>query len=210
MNSEGFGETFSEERQKGPKRAKMAGKKEAKQKAGPRGLTEKNRQENESSAGTKNTSEEGGQSVARRKQPQAVGERERQRPEEGAQGQRKVNGKDIQEGWETIKEIDRVLDHLEGRLDKVTAVIRQVAVQGKALELAMPGEDADHRGSRDSSEELEAPALQSSTGEHRIVDIEPRTRTLGLEEPQKEEDPSPSSAEKGDRREEKNEWPSLE
>jgi hypothetical protein len=67
----------------------------------------------------------------------------------------------------------------------------------------MPGEDADHRGSRDSSEELEAPALQSSTGEHRIVDIEPRTRTLGLEEPQKEEDPSPSSAEKGDRREEK-------
>ncbi len=114
MNSEEFRETFSEERQKGPKRAKMAGKKDAKQKASPRGQTEKNREESESSAGTKNTSEEGGQSVAQRKQPQAMRERERQRPEKGAQGQRKVDGKDIQEGWETIKEIDRVLDHLEG------------------------------------------------------------------------------------------------
>ncbi len=35
MNSEGFRETLSEERQKEPKRAKMAGKKDAKQKAGP-------------------------------------------------------------------------------------------------------------------------------------------------------------------------------
>jgi hypothetical protein len=42
----------------------MAGKKEAKQKAGPRGQTEKNREETESSTGTKNTSEEGGQRAA--------------------------------------------------------------------------------------------------------------------------------------------------
>jgi hypothetical protein len=42
----------------------MAGKKEAKQKAGPRGQAEKNREENESSTGTKNTSEEGGQRAA--------------------------------------------------------------------------------------------------------------------------------------------------
>ncbi len=115
MNSEGFRETLSEERQRGPKKAKMAGRKDAKQKAGPRGQTERNREEAESSAGTKNTSEEGGHSVAQRKQLQAVREQERQRPAEGAQGQRKVNGKDIQEGWETSKEIDRVLDHLEGR-----------------------------------------------------------------------------------------------
>jgi hypothetical protein len=157
----------------------MAGRKDPKQKAGPRGQTEKNREEAKSSAGMKNTSEEGGQSVAQRRQPQAMRERERQRPEEGAQGQRKVDGKDIQEGWETIKEIDRVLDHLEGRLGKVTAVIRQVAVQGKALELVMPDEGADHPKSRDSSEELEAPALQSSTGEHRIVDIEPKPGPWG-------------------------------
>ncbi len=77
-----------------------------------------------------------------------------------------------------------MLGHLEGRLDKVTAVIRQVAVQGKALELAMPEESADCISSRESSEELEAPALQSSTGEHRIVDIEPTPGAL-----QDQEDP---------------------
>ncbi len=208
MNSEGFRETLSEERQRGPKKAKMAGKKEAKQKAGPRGQTEKNREETESSAGTKNTSKEGGQSVAQKKQPQVKRE---QRPEEGAQGQRKVEGKDIQEGWETIKEIDRVLGHLEGRLDKVTAVIRQVAVQGKALELGMPEEDADGAGSGESSEEPEVPTLQSSMEEHRIVDIqEPAPGTSKPKKSQEEANPSPSSAKKGDRREERNEWSSLE
>jgi len=44
---------------------------------------------------------------------------------------------------------------------------------GKALELVMPEEDADCAGSGESSEEPEVPVLQSSTGEHRIVDIEP-------------------------------------
>ncbi len=65
-----------------------------------------------------------------------------------------------------------MLGHLEGRLDKVTAVIRQVAVQGKALELAMPEEDGDGAGSGESSEEREVPALQSSVEGHRIVDIQ--------------------------------------
>jgi hypothetical protein len=120
LNSEGFRETFLRSNREGPKRAKMAGKKEAKQKAGPRGQTAKNREETRSSTGTKNTSKEGGQSAAQKKQPQT---KQEQRPEEGAQGQRRVDGKDLQEGWETIKEIDRVLGHLEGRLDKVTAVI---------------------------------------------------------------------------------------
>jgi hypothetical protein len=113
------------------------------------------------------------------------------------------------EGRETIKEIDKVLDHLEGRLDRVTAAIRQVAVQGKALELVMPEDGTDRTGSRDILEELETPALQSSVEEHRIVDIEPRTGAPGLETPHMEGDPSPNSAELGDKREEKNEWPSL-
>ena len=65
----------------------MAGKKEAKQKAGPRGQTEKNREETGSSTGTKNASKEGGQSVSQKKQPQT---KQEQRPEEGAQGQRRV------------------------------------------------------------------------------------------------------------------------
>jgi hypothetical protein len=169
LNSEGFRETFLRSDREGPKKAKMAGKKEAKQKAGPRGQTEKHREETGSSTGTRNTSREGGQSAAQKKQLQA---KQEQRPEEGAQGQRRVDGKDLQEGWETIKEIDRVLGHLEGRLDKVTAVIRQVAVQGKALELAMPEEDEDGAGSGESSGELEVPALQSSMEGHRIVDIQ--------------------------------------
>ncbi len=186
----------------------MAGKKEAKQKAGPRGQTEKNREETESSTGTKNTSKEGGQSIAQKKQPRAEKE---QRPEEGAQGQRRVDGKDLQEGWETIKEIDRMLGHLEGRLDKVTAVIRQVAVQGKALELVMPEEEADGAGSEESSGELEVPALQSSMEEHRIVDIqEPASGAPKPGGSQEETEPSPSSANKGDRREERSVWPSLE
>jgi hypothetical protein len=135
-----------------------------------------------------------------------------QRPKEGTQGQRRVNEKDIQEGWETIKEIDRVLGHLEGKLDKVTTVIRQVAVQGKALELVMPEEDADGAGSGESSGELEVPALQSSMEEHRIVDIqEPAPGHSRPKEPQEETSPSPSSAKKGgDRREGRDEWQSLE
>jgi hypothetical protein len=72
LNSEGFRETFLRSDREGPKQAKMAGKKEAKQKAGPRGLTEKNREETESSTGTKNSSQRGGRrsSQKTRQQPQ--------------------------------------------------------------------------------------------------------------------------------------------
>jgi hypothetical protein len=142
---------------------------EAKRKAGPSGQKEKQRKETESSERTKNTSEEGGQNMAQEEQPQG---RQEQRPEEGARGQWRVDTKDLQEGWETIKEIDKVLGHLEGRLDKVTAVIRQVTVQGKALELNVSGEDETSMGSGESTEELEAPALKSSLEEHRIVDVQ--------------------------------------
>jgi hypothetical protein len=154
----------------------MVGKKDAKQKAGQRGQTEKNIEDTKSSAGMKNASEGSGQRTAQSTQQQIPQEQEEQRPGEGALGQKKVEGKDIQEGWETIKEIDKVLDHLEGRLDRVTAAIRQAAVQSKALELAMQEEGADRTGSRDFLEELEAPALQSSTEEHRIVDRSTRNR----------------------------------
>ncbi len=77
---------------------------EAKRKAGPGGQKEKQRKESESSEGT-------------RKAPEAG--RQEQGPEEGARGQWRVDTKDLQEGWETIKEIDKVLGHLEGRLDKL-------------------------------------------------------------------------------------------
>ncbi len=70
MNSEGFRETLSEEQQKEPKGAKMAGKKDAKQKAGPRSQTEKSKEKTKSSAGTKNASGRSGRETAQRTQRQ--------------------------------------------------------------------------------------------------------------------------------------------
>ncbi len=60
-----------------------------------------------------------------------------------------------------------MLDHLEGRLGKVTAVIQQVAVQGKALELVMPEEGAD-RADQETPQKNSRPqhsrVAQESTG----------------------------------------------
>jgi hypothetical protein len=64
----------------------MAGKKEAKQKAGPRGQTEKNREETESSSGTKNTSEEGGQRAAQGMQRKTPQRKETQKDPKGQGG----------------------------------------------------------------------------------------------------------------------------
>ncbi len=79
----GFRETLSEERQRGPKKAKMAGKKEAKQKAGPRGQTEKNREETESSAGMKNGSRRSGRRRAQKTRQLPQQERAAKAQEEG-------------------------------------------------------------------------------------------------------------------------------
>ncbi len=102
-----------------------------------------------------------------------------------------------------------MLGHLEGRLDKVIAVIRQVAVQGKALELDVPEGDEDGAGSGESSGELEIPALQSNMGEHRIVDIqEPAPGPSKPWDSQEEPSPSPSIVKKDDRRDDGEVWPS--
>ncbi len=69
----------------------MAGKKEAKQKAGPRGQTEKNREETEGSTGTKNTSEEGGQRTAQSMQRKTPQRKEAQKDLKG-QGESKKPG----------------------------------------------------------------------------------------------------------------------
>ena len=69
---------------------------EAKRKAGPSGQKEKQRKETESPKGTGKTSEEGGQRMAREEQPRG---KQEQGPEKGAQGQWKVDTKDLQEGW---------------------------------------------------------------------------------------------------------------
>ncbi len=83
VNPDRFRETFLRSDREGPTKAKMAGKKEAKQKAGPSGQTEKNREETGNSTGTKNTSKEDGQRKAQKKQPQA---KQEQRPETKARG----------------------------------------------------------------------------------------------------------------------------
>ena len=67
----------------------MAGKKEAKQKAGPRGQTEKNREETESSAGTKNTLEEGGQRAAQSMQRRMPQRKEAQKDLKGQEESKK-------------------------------------------------------------------------------------------------------------------------
>ncbi len=57
---------------------------------------------------------------------------------------------DIQEGWEAIKKIDKVLGHLEGRLDRMTAVIRRASMQDRTPEPETPGEGVSRKGSKSS------------------------------------------------------------
>ena len=64
MDSEEFRETFLRSDSGGPTKAKMAGKKEAKQKAGPSGQKEKNRKETESPTRAKNIAEDAGRRPA--------------------------------------------------------------------------------------------------------------------------------------------------
>ena len=73
-----FRETFLRNDREGPTKAKMAGKKEAKQKAGPSGQIEKNKGKAECPAGAKSSSRRGEQRKAQRarqqqRQVQALG-----------------------------------------------------------------------------------------------------------------------------------------
>jgi hypothetical protein len=131
LNSEGFRETFSEEPQKGPKRAKMAGKKDAKQKAGLRGQTEKNREEAESSAGTKNTSEEGGQRAA-----QSLQRRTPQRKE--AQKDPKVRGELKKPGMTKRRQVRKVATMVK-RLKKNPEDVEQQPMAEAGTGLASEG-----------------------------------------------------------------------
>jgi hypothetical protein len=74
----------------------MAGKKDAKQKGGPCGQTEKSKEKTKSSAGTKNASGGSGQRAAQKVQQRPLQKQEEQRLNKGAQDQGKVKGKYIQ------------------------------------------------------------------------------------------------------------------
>jgi hypothetical protein len=161
----------------------MAGKKDAKQKASPCDRAEKSKEKNKSSAGTKSAPEGSGQRAAQRTQQRPLQEQEKGKPGRGARGQTEAEAEDIQDGWEAFKEIDKVLDHLEGRLDRMTAVIWRTSTQDRLQEPAVPGEAASEEEAGDSLEDPEVPALQSSLVEHRIVDVEPRTEGPTAEVP---------------------------
>jgi hypothetical protein len=118
-------------------------------------------------------------------------------PGRGLRSQTEAEIEDIQDGWEAIKEIDKVLDHLEGRLDRMTAVIQRTSMQDRLQEPAVPEEVASEEEAKDSLEDLEVPALQSSLVEHRIVNMEPRTEGPTAEVPKVEESSAPNSAQSG-------------
>ncbi len=209
LNSEGFRDSFLRNGRK-TQGAKMAGKKDAKQKAGPCDRTEKSKEKTKSSAGTKSAFGGSGQRTAQRTQQRPLQEQEEERLGRGAQGQAEAEVEEIQEGWEAIKEIDKVLGHLEGRLDRMTAVIRRASMQDRTPEPATPGECASREGSRGSWEELEVPALRSSLVEHRIVDVEPRAEGPRAEIPKAEENSNPNSSVPGGRGEKEKKETSLE
>ena len=68
MNSEEFRETFLRTTEKDPPRPKMAGKKEAKQRAGPSGRKEKYRKETGEPIGVKDIPEDAGRKPAQETQ----------------------------------------------------------------------------------------------------------------------------------------------
>ncbi len=117
----------------------MAGKKDAKQKASLCDRTEKSKEKNKSSAETKSAPEGSRQRAAQRTQQRPLKEQEKGKAGRGARGRKAAKTEDIQDGWEAIKEIDKVLDHLEGRLDRMTAVIRRTSMQDRLQEPAVRG-----------------------------------------------------------------------
>jgi hypothetical protein len=103
---------FFVERQRRSRKAKMAGKKDARAKAGPDDGTEKNKTKHY--GGTKGGFKDSGQGAAGEVQRRPLQEQPGVNPERSAQGQME----DIKEGWEAMKGMDKVLDHFERRLDR--------------------------------------------------------------------------------------------
>ncbi len=50
--------------------------------------------------------------------------------------------------WKAMKEMDKVLDHLEGRLGRITAVIRRTAVHNRLQASAAAVEDESQEEAR--------------------------------------------------------------
>jgi hypothetical protein len=80
--------------------------------------------------------------------------------------------------WKTVEEMGKVLDRLEGRLDRITAVIHSTSAKERLLGPAAAAEVRLSKSTEDSWEDSwedsGAPVLRSSLERHRIVDVEPR------------------------------------
>jgi hypothetical protein len=109
----------------------MAGKKEAKQKAGPRGQIDKNREEDKRSAGTKNTSEEGGQRAAQSVQ-------QRMPPRKEAQRDPKVQGEPKKPGMTKRRQVQKVATMVK-RLKKNPEEVEQQSMAEAGASLASEG-----------------------------------------------------------------------
>ena len=78
------------------------------------------------------------------------------------------------------REMDKVLNRLEGWLDRITAVIHSTSAQERLLAPAAAAEMHLDKSAEDSSKDFCAPVLQSSLEEHRIVNVEPAGTSVNL------------------------------
>jgi hypothetical protein len=61
--------------------------------------------------------------------------------------------------WRAVEEMDKVLDHLEGRLDQITAVIQNTSAPERLLAPAAAAEVNLNQSTEDSSKDSCAPVL---------------------------------------------------
>jgi hypothetical protein len=79
----------------------------------------------------------------------------------------------VENRWKVVEEMYRVLEHLEGHLDRITAAIQGTTFQERAKTPAPTMEIESDVSMEDSLGDSCSLALQSSLGAHSVVDVEP-------------------------------------
>ncbi len=211
MNSKGFRETFLRNDREGPTKAEMAGKKEDKQKAGPLGQIEKNREETGSSTGTKSTSEEVGQRTAQNTQ-----RREAHRDLKGQGESKKPSMTKRRQARKVATMVKRLKKNPEDGESQPPAEAGADLASGDGWDAQQQATVTAYAQSRGMQprEVLQAlvnsmeKTLRKEKGGSPVSQIPPPS--MKPEEPHEDPNPSPSSVKKGDRREDGEVWPSLE
>jgi hypothetical protein len=73
--------------------------------------------------------------------------------------------------WRAVEEMDRVLDRLEGRLGRITAMIQSTCEPERLLDPGAATEMDLDKSMEDSPENFCSPVLRNSLERHRIVDM---------------------------------------